>query len=293
MTLRQLRYFIAVAEELHFGRAAARLHIAQPSLSRAVVELERELDVELLTRSSRRVRLTDAGAALLREAPTALAAVDRCVEITRRVAAGEIGELRIGFLPSVTGSVLPRLVTAFREVRPSVHLDLRELLDDPLLESLLGGSLDIAIVRHREQADGVHFEPLTTDTVRVVLPRHHQLARRKSLSYSELEGEPMVLWPRAYSHYGYDDIMRGCREAGFVPRIVQESPHPYTILGLVAAGAGVSLLSSGFAGVRADLAFVPLRGGHGQLYIGWHEDSPSPARDYFLELARTLTRTQG
>lgn len=109
--------------------------------------------------------------------------------------------------------------------------------------AVAGGSLDIAIVRHSEEAEGVSFEPLTTDTVRVVLPRHHRLARRKALSYSDLEGEPMVLWPRTYSHYGYDDIMRGCREAGFLPRIVQ--------------------------------------------------DSPSPARDHFLELARALTRARG
>lgn len=284
--LRQLRYFVAVAEELHFGRAAARLHIAQPSLSRAIRDLESALGVQLLVRTKRSVQLTEAGLTLLDEAPPALEAVEHCLVRTRRVGSGELGELSVAFLPSVTGVLIPQLVTAFRTARPDVHLQLREMLDDPLLAALMSGRVDVGILRSRANDEGLSFEPLVDDPVHVVLPLGHPLAARKRLAYRDLRDESFVLWPRSQSREGYDSVIEGCRKAGFAARVVQECAHPYTTLGLVAAGAGVSVLSGLFRSFRSDVAFVPLSIPRGTIYLGWRSGSPSPARDALVDLVR-------
>lgn len=281
-----MRYFVAIAEELHFGRAAARLHIAQPSLSRAIRDLEAALGVQLLVRTKRSVALTEAGRTLFDEAPPALEAVEHCLVRTRRVGSGELGELSVAFLPSVTGVLIPQLVTAFRTSRPDVHVQLREMLDDPLLAGLLSGRVDVGILRSRTDAEGLSFEPLLDDPVHVVLPLRHPLAVRRRLAYGDLRNESFVLWPRNQSREGYDAVIDGCRKAGFSARVVQECAHPYTTLGLVAAGAGVSVLSGLFRSFRSDVAFVRLARPRGTIYLAWRSSSPSPARDAFVDLVR-------
>lgn len=279
-----------MAEELHFGRAAGRLHIAQPSLSRAVRDFESALGVQLLVRTRRRVELTEAGRALLNDAPVVLATAERCFARTRRAASGELGELSVAFLPSVTGALIPRLVAAFRSAHPDVHVHLAEMLDDPLLAGLSNGQVDVGIVRNHVRDDALSFEPLIDDQIHVVLPLGHRLAQRKTLSYRDLRNESFVLWPRSESSVGYDAVIAGCRRAGFTARIVQECAHPYTTLGLVAAGAGVSVLSSLFRSFRRDVAFVPLARQHGTIYLAWRSDPPSTARDTFVELTRETMR---
>ena len=281
---------MVVAEELHFGRAAARLHIAQPSLSRAVRDLEAALGVQLLTRTKRRVELTDAGRTLRDDAPLALETVERCLARTRRVASGELGELSVAFLPSVTGVLIPHLVAAFRAAHPDVHVQLAEMLDDPLIAGIAAGRIDVGIVRHAVEAGGLKFEPLIADPIHVVLPLGHPLASRKTLSFRDLRDEAFVLWPRTESSIGYDSVIAGCRRAGFTARVVQECSHPYTTLGLVAAGTGVSVLSSLYRSFRDDVAFVPLAGERGTIYLAWRGDTPSPARDAFLALVRETIR---
>jgi DNA-binding transcriptional LysR family regulator len=291
--VRSLRYFRAVGEELHFGRAAARLHISQPSLSRAVRELETSLGVELLVRTKRSVRLTAAGRALLEDAPAAIDAVERCFTRAQRAGRGELGDLAVGFLPSVTALLLPMAVTAFRSAYSGVRLELREMLDDPLLGALEAGALDVAILRSRREQPGLRFEPLFDDPIHVALPLGHGLADRERLSFADLREELFVLWPRSQSREGYDQVVAGCRAAGFEPRIIQECALPNTTLGLVAAGVGVSVLSSLFKQFRHDVAFVPLEQPCGAIYLAWRSSEASGARDCFVDLIRTARRSLG
>ena len=236
------------------------------------------------------MELTEAGRTLLNDAPVVLETADRCFARTRRAASGELGELSVAFLPSVTGALIPQLVTAFRAAHPDVHVHLAEMLDDPLLAGLTSGIVDVGIVRNRVTDEALSFEPLIDDQIHVVLPLGHRLARRKTLSFRDLHNESFVLWPRSESSVGYDAVIAGCRRAGFTARIVQECAHPYTTLGLVAAGAGVSVLSSLFRSFRDDVVFVPLARQRGTIYLAWRSDPASTTRDTFVDLARRTMR---
>lgn len=256
-------------------------------------ELESSLGVELLVRTKRSVRLTQAGQALFEEAPGAIESVENCFLRAQRAGRGELGDLAVGFLPSVTALLLPPAVTAFRTAHPAVRLELREMLDDPLLGALESRSLDVAILRSRRDQADLEFEPLFDDPIHVALPLGHRLASRDLLSFADLRDEVFVLWPRSQSRGGYDQVVAGCREAGFEPRIVQECGLPNTTLGLVAAGVGVSVLSSLFKAFRHDVAFVPLDQPCGAIYLAWRCTERSAARDCFVELIRAARRQLG
>jgi DNA-binding transcriptional LysR family regulator len=286
---RLLRYFVAVAEELHFGRAAERLHIAQPSLSRAIRDLERTLGADLLTRTKRTVRLTEAGRALLERAPAALAEVERAVDETRRVGRGEIGRLRLGFLPSATVELVPALVRASRAAFPGVRLELFEMLDDAQLDALHERLLDVALLRTARAETGLAFEPLVRERLCAVVAHDHRLAGRKRVRYADLRGEPLVLWPRREAPETFDAIIEACRAAGFSPRVGQEATSAYTIIGLVAAGVGISVLAGAYGARKGDdVAFVPIAGSETTLYLAWRPDEPSAARDNLIAIARRV-----
>jgi DNA-binding transcriptional LysR family regulator len=287
--LRLLRYFVAVAEELHFGRAAERLHITQPSLSRGIRDLERMLGIDLFTRTKRTVRLTDAGRALLAEAPRALAGVERALDVTRRVGRGEVGELRLGFLPSATIELVPALVRASRAAFPGVRLRLLEMLDDPQLEALHERRLDLGLLRTRHPSDELAFEPLHRERLCVVVARDHRLAGRRRVRYADLLDEALILWPRPGAPDTFDAVIEACRSAGFSPKVIQEATSAYTIIGLVAAGVGVSVLAGSYnARSGGDVAFVPISGSETVLYIAWRPNEPSAARDNLVAVARRV-----
>jgi DNA-binding transcriptional LysR family regulator len=287
--LRLLRYFIAVAEELHFGRAATRLQIAQPSLSRAIRDLERMLDTELLTRTKRSVRLTDAGHALLRDGPRALREVERAFEHARRAGRGEAGALTLGFLPSRATELVPAVVRAHREAYPRVHLRLVELLDDRQLEGLLEGRLDVGVLRTRRPGNELAFEPLMREGLTVAVARDHRLARRKRIRYADLRGEALIMWPRDEAAETFDTIIAACRNAGFSPPVIQEASSAHTIIGLAAAGVGVAVLARAFSShTGADVAFIPITDSELSLYLAWRPHDPSAARDNLIAVARRV-----
>jgi DNA-binding transcriptional LysR family regulator len=289
--LRLLRYFLAVADELHFGRAAQRLHLAQPSLSRAIGQLEAMLGVQLFVRTKRSVRLTDAGQTLRAQGPRALAEVERALEETRRVGRGEAGELRLGFLPSATARLVPAIVRAHRATFPAVRLHLLELLDQPQLEALAQQRLDLALLRTVRDDPALVFEPLVREPLSGAIAHDHRLARRDSIGYADLEGEPLLLWPRAMAPETFDDVIRGCRAAGFSPQVVQEATSAYTILGLVAAGVGVSVLASSYAARSGeDVVFVPITDSQTTLYLAWRGGDPSTARDNLIAVAHEVAQ---
>jgi DNA-binding transcriptional LysR family regulator len=289
--LRLLRYFLALGEELHFGRAAQRLHIAQPSLSRAIRELEQILGVQLLVRTKRSVRLTDPGRTLLELGPRAAAEVDRVFEETRRAGRGEVGELRLGFVPSAATQLVPAIVRAHRAAFPAVRLQLAEMLDEAQLEALGHRRLDVALLRTARPDSALRFEPLIREPMSLAMASEHRLARRRRIAYADLEGESLILWPRAAAPETFDAVVGALRAAGFSPRIVQEATSAYTILGLVAAGVGVSVLASSYAARKGEgVVFVPISGSQSTLYLARREDDVSPARDGLIAVARRVAR---
>ena len=258
MELRHLRYFVALSEELHFGRAAQRLGISQPPLSQQIQALERSLNARLFARTNRRVELTDAGRAFLAEARATLAQAERAMAVVGQAEHGEIGEIRIGFMPSAP--LIPaftKAVLAFRRDFPGVRLVLQEQVTTQQIDELVEGSLQVGFIRSPDEpllpdvlaAIEISREPLMT-----FLHADHPLARRRAraIAPSALAGEPFVFFPRNSGTSLYDQVMELCRKAGFSPRVEQEARANATILGLVAAGLGISILPAALRGIAVE-----------------------------------------
>lgn len=255
MELRHLRYFIAVAEELHFGRAAERLGISQPPLSQQIQALEEEIGARLFERTNRRVELTDAGRLFLDESRQVLAQVDKAVLLARRAHLGELGELKIGFTSSAPfTSTIPSSIHAFRKAYPDVHLDLQEMSSRQVLKALLEESLQVGVIRPLALPDAVHWVELFCEPLVAVLRADHPLAAgsEDGLAIAALAEEPFVFFPRSYGTGLYDQVIALTRQAGFSPRIAQEASEAMTIIGLVSAGLGVSILPASFRRTRVD-----------------------------------------
>ncbi|KXC44300.1 LysR family transcriptional regulator [Pseudomonas aeruginosa] len=255
MELRHLRYFIAVAEELHFGRAAERLGISQPPLSQQIQALEEEIGARLFERANRRVELTDAGRLFLDESRQVLAQVDKAVLLARRAHLGELGELKIGFTSSAPfTSTIPSSIHAFRKAYPDVHLDLQEMSSRQVLKALLEESLQVGVIRPLALPDAVHWVELFREPLVAVLRADHPLAAgsEDGLAIAALAEEPFVFFPRSYGTGLYDQVIALTRQAGFSPRIAQEASEAMTIIGLVSAGLGVSILPASFRRTRVD-----------------------------------------
>ena len=294
MELRHLRYFVAVAEELHFHRAAQRLHISQPPLSQQIRALERELGVTLLSRNRRRVALTAAGEGFLDDARSILAAVERASERARRIARGSLGTLAIGFVGSAMFSPkLPQILREFRARHPDVELVLRELPTTVQLAALAAGELDVGVIRGPvdvTELDG-QLELMTIQRERLVaaLPADHPLAARRRLRPQDLRGESFVILTRREAPGLYAGLAAAMGEAGGLPDDVLEVAEMQTIISLVAGGFGVSLVPASVGQVdRSGVTFRPIAGPTPtiELEIAWRPAADSPARDEFLSVAR-------
>lgn len=249
MELRHLRYFIAVAEELHFTRAAARLHIGQPPLSQQIQMLEKEVGALLFERSKRWVRLTEAGKFFLNDARRILALSEQAMETARRASRGEVGELRVGFTSSMPFTViLQQVVNLYRQRYPQVSLSLQEMTSMRQIEAIAHRTLDVGFVRPPEMeiTGNVSVTTLRHDPLMLVMPSNHRLARKKSVKLHELADEEFVMYSKDVGTGIHAQIVRLCRQAGFEPHIVQEAREAATIIGLVVAGCGVSILPESF-----------------------------------------------
>jgi DNA-binding transcriptional LysR family regulator len=286
--LRHLRSFVAVAEEGSLTRAAARLHIAQQSLSQQIRTLEAQLGATLFVRSSRGAELTDAGAVLLREARPVLAQAERAVEAVQQ--AGR-RSLRVGFLSSVANYVLPSVVRAFRERHPDVALHVEDIAIATLVERLRAGELDAGLSRP-PHVDDLATEVVLREPVAAVLPEDHPLARRAEIALGDLAGDPWVLTPRASWppwHHKYDEDFA---RAGFRPRIAQRGTSPQNLLALVAAGVGVTRLPLSSRSLRdSGVAFVPLAGDEAEVVLVWRPGAPNPVLPAFREVVHAVART--
>lgn len=258
--LRLLRQFIAVAEELHFHRAARRLAMSQPPLTVAIRRLEAEIGATLIERGNRTVALTAAGAALLQEARVLLRQADHAVLAARDAAAGRIGTVRLGYVGSAMYSRLPVAIRVFRRSQPGVRLELREATTAAQLAALHAGELDVAITIPPFGGEhGLQVQRFDTDRLAIALPVAHRLAGQDLVRLGELAGKPIVLWPGREGRGFYDRAVRLCAAAGFVPEVVQEAHGMHAVLSLVAVETGVSIVPAGMASVRAsEIRYMPI-----------------------------------
>jgi DNA-binding transcriptional LysR family regulator len=282
------RSFTTVAEELHYGRAAERLHITQPALSRQIRDLERVLGVTLFDRTSRRVLLSRAGQAVLGQARRALAESDRTVRLARLAADGDWGELAIAVLPAAALALLPAIVRAYRDAHPAIGVRISESFDDEQLTALAAGQIDAGFLRAPAAPPGLFLETLLTEPVLAGLPAGHRLARHDRIALAELAAEPFVFFPRHRSVLAYDEFIASCRAAGFSPAIVQEASG-VSALGLVAAGLGVTVVAASYQALSMEgVRFVPVIGHQLTLQVAWAAGNTNTALPGFLETARQI-----
>lgn len=240
--LRHFRYFQAVAQELHFGRAAARLCIAQPALSRQIQQLEEEIGTPLLRRTQRKVELLPAGQVFLERSNLILAEVERAAVDARRTGAGEFGRLSVGFIHSSTYGLLPSIIERFRHLYPDIELELHEMPIADQHVALTRGVIDVGLLRPQPAPSEVEVQPVMEDPFLVAVPLAHRLARRRSVRLQELEGEAMVMFPHRGSPLFHSRIMAMCERAGFTPRVAQQATQIHTVAGLVGAGIGIAII---------------------------------------------------
>jgi DNA-binding transcriptional LysR family regulator len=293
MELRHLRYFIAVAEELHFGRAAQVLGISQPPLSQQIQALEQEVGARLFERTNRRVELSEAGRLFLEEARLVLAQVDKAADVARRAQLGELGELKIGFTSSAPfSSTIPQAIFAFRQRFPSVHLNLREMSSTRVADALVDESIQVGIMRPLPLPDSLTVVELMREPLVAVLSSKHPLVAgsEEGLFLSALALEPFVFFPRSYGSGLYTQLLSLARDAGFSPHFAQEAGEAMTIIGLVAAGLGVSVLPASYRRMRIDgVIYRPLLDPEAisAVWLVQRKDQNSPMAKAFVEL---LTR---
>src|SRR5471030_2204602 len=291
MELRHLRYFVAVAEELSFTRSAERLHIGQPPLSHQIQMLEAEVGAQLLERSKRWVRLTEAGKLFLDDARRVLSLSEQAVQTARRAERGEAGELRVGFTFSTPLTPLfATVVNRYRQRYPGVTLTLREMSTVPQIDAIAARELDLGLVRPPEVAvtDAVEMTVLRHDPLTLVLPLGHPLAKKKAVAISDLQGLPFVMYPKTAGTGIYPQIFRLCRAAGFMPTIAMEANEASTIIGLVAAGCGISVLPRSFDIIHmGGVCYRPLADPEANttLLLAQRKDETSPLVAAFVAVA--------
>jgi len=286
--LRHLRYFLAVADELHFGRAAGRIGIAQPALSQQIRRLESEVGAELFHRSTREVRLSAAGDALRPHALRALDDVARGADAAVRASRGEIGSLTVGFIETASSAFVPAAVRRFRADRPGATLTLRELSVDAQIEGLRSGNLDVAIVRPPIDSADLLVEVVGEEGLLVAVPAGHPLARRQRLSARDLLEEPLVALSRETVPGLYDQVISLFGERGGAARVTQEATSIQAVLGLVAAELGVALLPASVRSLNRDgVAFVTLAPSpRSTMLMICRRDDSSPLVAAFRDAAR-------
>ena len=288
MELRHLRYFVAVAEELHYRRAAEKLHVAQPALSKQVSALEHELGVRLLERDRRGVTLTEAGRVFLAEAVEVLARAGNAVDRARAVVRGEVGRLAIGFIQPALADLLPRSLRVFRRHYPDVVLALSETTTRTALEGVSDRSIHLAFVRLPiTPRPDLRTELLSEEPVQLVVPRGHRFAERPAVRLEELADEELVLLDRSVEPALHDYYVTACNRAGFSPRVAHEVSSTSIAVGLVAGGLGIAFVpASARLAAQPTVAYVPLEDAGLSLTMGamWRAGPQPAALANFLEL---------
>ncbi len=298
MELRHLRYFRTVATELHFGRAAEKLHIAQPPLSHQIRQLEAELGFELFNRTKRSVTLTPAGQVFLLQVDRIFQQLAQAIEIGRKTSRGELGQISIGFVGSATYNILPAILQQFRDLYPAVHIELHELTTDRQLILLREGSIDLGLMRPPIIEPDVSSEVIFQESLVVALPVSHHLATMATIDLALLATAQFILFPRQLAPGLYDPIITLCQAAGFSPMVVQECIQMQTIVSLVSANLGVSILPASIQEAqRQGVVYKPIHNlatGSSladclaKISIVWRTNDDSPTLNRLLKIALEL-----
>jgi DNA-binding transcriptional LysR family regulator len=288
---------LAVAEEHHFGRAAARLYISQPSLSNQIHKLEQTLGTDLFVRTSRHVELTTAGRALLEEAPPALAALERAAERARLAGEGIAGTVRLAYAPTAIFETLRAILTAVEHDNPNMTIVPSESFSAEIAGRVLAGKVDVGLSLHPEPMRGVRSEVLRVESLMLVVGKRHRLANARVVPLASLENETLLLFPRELAPPYYDRIVAGCEQAGFQPRITSHpDPPPHATLARLPAGREVSLAPTSFAlhAAAAEPAIVAIEIAQPSILaewsIVWPARAGSKAITRFLDSARRCGR---
>lgn len=287
MELRQLRYFMAVADELSFVRAAKRVGISQPPLSRQIANLEIEIGARLFDRNKHGVKLTEAGVALRQELRLVLPRFDNAINTARRAAKGQVGTLSLGFGGSAVYTFTPSLLRQFRKRFPGVELSLQNIPVTSQLDALLDNRIDIGFLLYPVDHDAIATKILLHDRLNVALPAGHPLTRRRDISVQELADSQFVVFPRSRNFGFYNKVADLCAKAGFVPNIVQEISPLEAQIGLVAAGVGIAIVPSVARKFRlAEVEFRPLRERTASVKfaMAWRKADESPVVRAFIDI---------
>lgn len=260
MEFRQLRYFVTVAQELHFGRAAEKLDITQPALSKQIRVLETNIGIKLFFRTKRSVELTPAGEVFLKETKKLLKQGENAIAAAQRTAKGERGKLTIGFTTTATYVVLPELIERFRSSYPRVEVEMLELCTEAQVAALNRGEINLGFLHPPIDDRGLEVYPLLSEEFVVVLPKQHRLNLSESVSLKDLAQESFILHPRSEGPFLYDEFFKLCRQHGFQPQIVKEECSHQTRIFFVAAGMGITFIPAGLqTSISSDLVCKPIK----------------------------------
>ena len=293
MELRHLRYFLAVAEELHFGRAAERVHIAQPPLSQQIKQLEKEIGVQLFKRTKRSVELTEAGKVFQREAGAVLERLEKGILKAQLANRGEAGWLGIGFLSSINYDLLPNVIRKFRNDYPNIELFLQEMPDVEQNQALLEKRIHVGFTRFPIVNKELNYEVVVRENLVVALPSAHPFAKKKTLKFAELAEEPFILFSQTSPSVYADYMLRLCAAAGFQPRVAQNVGEVQTALGLVAAEIGIILVPSSTQNLKREgVVYRNLTNPKPtiEIIMQYRKDESSPVFKRFLEIVHSLYR---
>ncbi|MBH8574625.1 LysR family transcriptional regulator [Nostocaceae cyanobacterium CENA369] len=293
MEIRHLRYFIAVAEELHFSRAAERLHIAQPPLSQQIQQLELELGVELFHRKTKRqVQLTEAGQVFLQEAYQLLAQLEKAIDLTQRTGRGEKGQLRVGFTSLVTYNLLPQILRKFREKYSEVELVLQEMTTTQQEQALQNRHIHVGFAHPPLEDNTLHQQCIQQEALIVALPETHLLAEQECIPMRSLAEEFFIMFPRHLGPGLYDQIVSLCQQGNFSPKITQEAIQMQTIIGLVSAGMGIAIVPSSLKNLqRSGVVYRPFQEKTPliETTIVWQQEDITPVLQQFLQVVKSFS----
>jgi len=287
-----LRYFVAVATELHFGRAAKLLHISQPPLSMQIRALEDELGVTLLHRTRRQVSMTRAGKAFLHDARQILERTEQAISTARQAARGEIGELVVGFISVADYNLLPLVLREFRRRYPRVTLSLRELTTDAQIAELIEGRIDVGLLLPPVNEATIGSVAILREPLIVAIPERHALARNRGpIPLASLSSAPFIMTPREMAPGLHDDIVSFCHSAGFSPQVIQEAIQMQTVISLVSAEMGVALIPESLQNLqRTGVVYKRLKEQSPltEIRLAWRAGDDLPALQLFIQLAREI-----
>ena len=285
--LRHYKYFLAVAEELHFKKAADKLFISQPGLSKQIKEMEEALGFKLFERNNRNVVLTAAGKYLKEEITLLLNDNERILRHAQHIATGNEGEIHLGYVGSAMQTIIPKLLIRFRKKYPSIHFSLQEMDNNRQINDLLGNKIDIGFVRLNEVPKALSLRPVFDETFSLVLPKNHALNSRNFTSLNQLKAEQFIFFEKAYSPSYHEKVMSMFEDCGFSPTVSHTSVHATTIYRLVENSFGVAIVPSSLKlGYNMNIKFIELKNvpQRAVLSLAWNKENRNPMLGHFLDV---------